>query len=79
LKNKKENTMSTNEDFIAPMEGKTPIDISGNYQPIHLEDTVGVIFLGILSILLLIGWRRSETRYRKLMEQREIHQEERGA
>jgi hypothetical protein len=63
--------MSVTEEQISPLEGKVPVDISGNYQPIHLEDTVGVIFLGILSILLLIGWRRSETRYRKLIEQRE--------
>ena len=62
--------MSTNEEAISPLEGKVPVDLSGNYQPIHMEDTVGVIFLGILSILLLIGWRRSETRYRKLLASR---------
>jgi hypothetical protein len=69
--------MSVTEKQISPLEGKVPVDISGNYQPIHLEDTVGVIFLGILSILLLIGWRRSETRYRKLIEHRETLPEKR--
>ncbi len=64
--------MSVNEETFSPLEGKVPVDISGNYQPIHLEDTMGAIFLGILSILLLIGWRRSETRYRKLIAQLEI-------
>jgi hypothetical protein len=69
--------MSVTEEQISPLKGKVPVDISGNYQPIHLEDTVGVIFLGILSLLLLIGWRRSETRYRKLIEQRETLPEKR--
>jgi len=64
--------MSINEEQISPLQGRVPVDISGNYQPIHLEDTLGVIFLGLLSILLLIGWRRAETRYRKLMEQKQI-------
>jgi hypothetical protein len=34
-----------------------------------LKDTVGAIFLGILSVILLIGWQRSEIRYRKLLKQ----------
>ena len=63
--------MAANEDFISPMEGKTSIDISGNYQPIHMEDTAGAIFLGILSVILLIGWRRAETRYHRLLLQQE--------
>jgi hypothetical protein len=63
--------MSTNEEHIPLIDGKTPVDISGNYQPIHLEDTVGAIFLGILAVILLIGWRRAETRYRKLITQQE--------
>jgi hypothetical protein len=61
--------MPANEEPISPLEGKVPVDISGNYQPVHLQDTLGVIFLGLLSLLLLIGWRRSETRYRKLIVQ----------
>ena len=63
--------MPNNEEVISPIQEKMPIDISGNYQPIHLEDTVGAIFLGILSLILLIGWRRAETRYRKLLTQQE--------
>jgi hypothetical protein len=42
------------------------LHVPGNYQPIHLEDTVGAVFLGILALILLIGWIRSEARYRKL-------------
>lgn len=42
------------------------LHVPGNYQPIHLEDTVGTIFLGFLALILLIGWIRSEARYRKL-------------
>jgi hypothetical protein len=63
--------MSTNEEPVSVFETRTPVDISGNYQPIHLEDTVGAIFLGILAVILLIGWRRAETRYRKLITQHE--------
>ena len=37
------------------------------WQSLTLTDTVGAIFLGILSVILLIGWRRSELRYRRLI------------
>jgi len=58
--------MSTNEELIPAIKGRMPIDISGNYQPIHLEDSVGAIFLGILAVISLIGWIRAENRYRKI-------------
>jgi hypothetical protein len=49
----------------------TPQVRPGNYNPVtvNLKDTVGAIFLGILSVILLIGWQRSEIRYRKLLKQ----------
>lgn len=46
------------------------LNVPGNYQPVHLEDTFGVIFLGIFAMLSLIGWMRAEARYRKLITQR---------
>jgi hypothetical protein len=50
---------------------QTPVVNPGNYSPvtIHVGETVGAVFLGILSIILLIGWRRAETRYRNLIAQ----------
>ena len=39
--------MSTNEGHPVIGEGGI-LEIPGNYQPVHLEDTVGAIFLGIL-------------------------------
>jgi hypothetical protein len=63
--------MLTNE---TSMEGQTPVVSPGNYSPvtITIKDSMGAIFLGILTLILLIGWRRAETRYRKLIEQKEL-------
>jgi hypothetical protein len=51
------------------LEGQTPTVSPGNYSPvtIHIKDTVGAVLLGILSMLLLIGWMRSEGWYRTLI------------
>ncbi len=61
--------METNE---LPMKEQAPAVCPGNYSPltVTMKDTLGAIFLGILSVILLIGWRRSEFRYRKLLEQK---------
>ena len=50
-------------------EGQTPTVSPGNYSPvtINVKDTVGSVLLGILSVLLFIGWMRSEARYRNLI------------
>jgi hypothetical protein len=55
-------------------EGQIPLISPSNYSPVTvtMKDSLGAIFLGILAVILLIGWRRAETRYRKLIEQREI-------
>lgn len=37
---------------------------------VHLEDTVGAVFLGILAGIALIGWMRSEARYHELIVKR---------
>jgi hypothetical protein len=54
------------------MKGQTPTVCPGNYSPVTItvRDSVGAVFLGILTLILLIGWRRAETRYRKLLEQK---------
>ena len=45
----------------------------GTYSPVtvYMEDTLGAIFLGILAVILLIGWRRAEKRYWALAKQME--------
>ena len=66
-------TMSTDEEQVQDEEAKTPSVSPGNYSPVtvNMEDTVGAIFLGILSGILLIGWMRAEARYRALLIQQE--------
>ena len=62
--------MATNDPG---MEKGTPQVSPGNYSPVtvYVKDTVGAVFLGILSVILLIGWRRTEKRYRTLIAQQE--------
>lgn len=66
--------MSTNDDNISTIEDKTPLVNPGNYSPVTVEmkDTIGAIFLGILSFILLIGWMRSEARNRVLIKQLDL-------
>lgn len=63
--------MLTNEDQNPTFEHQTPTVRPGNYSPVtvHVEDTVGATFLGILAVILLIGWRRAEARNRRLVQQ----------
>jgi hypothetical protein len=63
--------MSSNEGHPILAEGAV-LEIPGSYQPVHLEDTFGAIFLGIFAIISLIGWMRSETRYRKFIIRQKI-------
>lgn len=53
------------------IENKTPDVSSGNYSPVtvDMKDTLGAIFMGVLSFILLIGWMRSESRNRVLVKQ----------
>ena len=59
----------------ATAEERTPLVSPGSYQwqfqTLHMEDTVGAIFLGILSVVFLIGWRRTESKYRALLAKQE--------
>lgn len=56
------------------LDGQTPLVSPGNYSPVtvNISDSLGAFFLGILTIILLIGWRRAETRLHRLMMQQEI-------
>ena len=63
--------MQTND---LPVIGQTPAVCPGNYSPVTvtMKDSLGAIFLGILSVILLIGWRRAEGRYRRLIDRQKI-------
>jgi len=63
--------MLKEKDHISTLDDKTPLVSPGNYSPVtvYMEDTLGAIFLGILAVILLIGWRRAESRNRRLMDQ----------
>jgi hypothetical protein len=69
--------MSTNEDNNPMLEQTTPAVSPGNYSPVTVtvDDTVGGVFLGILALILLVGWMRSEARYRKLLAQQKTTNE----
>ncbi|MFT3891042.1 MAG: hypothetical protein QM730_05360 [Anaerolineales bacterium] len=64
--------MSDNE-FVPTSENQTPTVSPGNYSPVTVtvKDTMGAIFLGVLSVILLVGWMNSEKRYLELKSQLE--------
>lgn len=68
--------MPTENDSI--LEEKTPFVSPGNYSPVNVTDTVGSVFLGILSVILLVGWMRAEARFRAVITQREQRNENRS-
>lgn len=59
---------------MTTLQEQTPVVTPGNYSPvtITINDTIGALFLGILAVILLIGWRRAETRYQTLSAQRKV-------
>ena len=66
--------MLTNVDKIPASKGierKSPVVHPENYSTVtvDMKNTLGVIFLGVLSFTLLIGWMRAEMRNRALMKQ----------
>ena len=67
--------MPVNEEQLPAFPETPSLDISGNYQPIHLEDTVGAIFLGIFAVISLIGWMRSEARYQRSVNRANANRE----
>ena len=66
--------MTKDENDFLPPEEETPSVCPGNYSPVtvRVSETMGVLFLGILSLKLLIEWMRSEARYRDLLSRLEI-------
>ena len=66
--------MLRSEDLIPTLEEKTPSVRPGTYSPVtvYMKETLGAVFLGVLAGILLIGWMRSEARYRGLITQWEI-------
>lgn len=58
------------------IEDKTSDVSPGNYSPVtvDMKDTLGAIFLGVLSFILLVGWMRAEARIRVLIKQLELGQ-----
>ena len=63
--------MSTNEEQVPVVDEEVPESRTNgnNSVDVNLKDTVGAVFLGILSVILLIGWMRSEARVRALIIQ----------
>jgi len=51
------------------------LSVPGNYQPVHLKDTIGAIFLGVFAMISLIGWMRAEARCRILLTQKGVSNE----
>jgi hypothetical protein len=67
--------MSTSADHTPAIGEKAVLIIPGNYQPIHLEDTVRAIFPGIFASIFLIGWVRAEVCSRTLLTRRKMTDE----
>jgi len=60
--------MDSNENLNLPSKEQTPLVSPGNYSPVNVynQDSLGALILGILALILLIGWMRSEERNRRL-------------
>ena len=58
---------------VSAGEISTPEVRPVSYSPVDwkMQDTVGALFLGILAVVFMIAWMRSEARYRRLVTQRE--------
>ena len=46
-----------------------PSPMPAQWQSLTLTDSIGAIFLGIFSCIVLIGWMRAEARCRRLAAQ----------
>lgn len=64
--------MPENEVQTTIPSQQNPGNESWQLQTLYMSDTVGAIFLGILSVVLLIGWRRTESKYRSLLLKQDI-------
>jgi len=65
--------MLKNEDQLPMSVDTTPSVSPGNYSPVTVtvKDSLGAIFLGVLSVILLVGWMRAEARTRVLITETE--------
>ncbi|MCL4869789.1 MAG: hypothetical protein KJ063_12550 [Anaerolineae bacterium] len=63
--------MSTGEDQNHGVKTATPNVKPGVYSPInvHVNETIGSVFLGIVALVLLIALLRAEVRNRRLQSQ----------
>ncbi|HEX5808747.1 MAG TPA: hypothetical protein VFY25_08795 [Anaerolineales bacterium] len=64
--------MVSDENQPTRQETETPAVRPGTYSPVTVYlngNSLGAIFLGILSFMLLIGWMSAECRYRTLLAQ----------
>ena len=63
--------MDYNENAEIISENQTPEVKPGTYSPVtvRIQDSWGALILGILSLILLIGWMRAEERIRALLAQ----------
>ena len=62
-------------------ETRATIPHPGKYSPVIVDmngNSLGAIFLGILSFLLLLGWMRTEDHYHKLLKQLTQHEKVSG-
>jgi len=62
--------MLKDKDHISTLDEKTPSVSLGTYSPVtvYMEDSIGAVFPDILAMIFLIGWRRAESRNRRLMD-----------
>ncbi len=59
--------MNTNESLDLSLEGQTPLVSPGTSGwVVQNHDSLGALILGVLALMLLIGWMRSEERNRQL-------------
>jgi uncharacterized membrane protein YkgB len=64
--------MSETEVQTTSPKQPEPRNEAWQLQTLYMSDTIGAIFLGILSVVLLIGWRRTESKYRSLLLKQDI-------
>lgn len=63
--------MKINTEPNLVSEVQTPLVRPGTYSPVrvHIQESLGTLFLGIISVILLIGWMRAEAHNRALLGQ----------
>jgi hypothetical protein len=59
--------MSTDEDRNQTIKEKRAAPQPGTFSPVtvHMKETVGTVFLGIIALVLLIAWLQAEAHQRR--------------